>query len=194
MPTTRICDSAMEAVADVTDGASLLVHSFGPPQAWPTDCLLALAERGVRDLTVVCNTPAGGPTSLNVLADKGQIATLICSYVANPQFDTPVAQQVREGKIALEMVPQGTLIERVRAGGAGLAGFYTPTGSARRPRRARSCASSTAGRSSSSARSVPTTRCSRRTRRTRSGTSSTAAACATSGPRSRWRRRRRSPR
>lgn len=128
MATKRICDDAMEAVADVADGASLLVHSFGPPQAWPTDCLLALAARGVRDLTVVCNTPAGGPTSLNVLADKGQIAKLICSYVANPTFDTPIAQQVREGTIALEMVPQGTLVERVRAGGAGLAGFYTPTG------------------------------------------------------------------
>ncbi|HEV7731428.1 MAG TPA: 3-oxoacid CoA-transferase subunit A [Candidatus Binatia bacterium] len=128
MATKRVCASAMDAVADVGDGASLLVHSFGPPQAWPTDCLLALAERGVRDLTVICNTPAGGPTSLNILADKGQIAKLVCSYVANPTFDTAIGQQVREGKIALEMVPQGTLVERVRAGGAGLAGFYTPTG------------------------------------------------------------------
>ncbi len=48
MPTKQLCDSAHAAVADVPDGASLLVHSFGPPQAWPTDCLLALAERGVR--------------------------------------------------------------------------------------------------------------------------------------------------
>jgi 3-oxoacid CoA-transferase len=128
MPTTQLCDSALEAVADVGDGASLLVHSFGPPQAWPTDCLLALAERGVRDLTVICNTPAGGPSSLNVLADKKQIRKLVCSYVANPSFQTPIADQVQAGEIALEMVPQGTLIERVRAGGAGLAGFYTPTG------------------------------------------------------------------
>jgi 3-oxoacid CoA-transferase len=128
MPTKRLCDTAMDAVADVPDGAALLVHSFGPPQAWPTDCLLALAERGVRDLTVVCNTPAGGPTSLNVLAEKKQIRKLVCSYVANPSFDTPIAQQVRAGEIELEMVPQGTLVERVRAGGAGLAGFFTPTG------------------------------------------------------------------
>jgi 3-oxoacid CoA-transferase len=128
MPAARLCDSALEAVADVGDGTTLLVHSFGPPQAWPTDCLLALAERGVKDLTVVCNTPAGGPTSLNILADKRQIRTLVCSYVANPSFQTPIGDQVRDGLIALEMVPQGTLIERVRAGGAGLAGFYTPTG------------------------------------------------------------------
>ncbi|MCC6766355.1 MAG: 3-oxoacid CoA-transferase subunit A [Deltaproteobacteria bacterium] len=128
MPTTRICESAHAAVADITDGATLLVHSFGPPQAWPTDCLLALAERGVRDLTVVCNTPAGGPTSLNVLADKKQIRRLVCSYLASPAIPTAIAEQVRGGEIELEMVPQGTLIERIRAGGAGLAGFYTPTG------------------------------------------------------------------
>ena len=76
VPNKRICESALEAVADIPDGASILVHSFGPPQAWPTDCLLALAERGVNDLTVICNTPAGGPTSLNILADKKQIRKL----------------------------------------------------------------------------------------------------------------------
>lgn len=128
MPRKLRCASALDAVADVPDGASILVHSFGPPQAWPTDCLLALAERGVRDLTVICNTPAGGPTSLNVLAERKQIRRLICSYVSNPAFQTPIADQVAAGDIALEMVPQGTLVERVRAGGAGLAGFYTPTG------------------------------------------------------------------
>ncbi|HEY8517219.1 MAG TPA: 3-oxoacid CoA-transferase subunit A [Candidatus Binatia bacterium] len=128
MANKQICESARDAVADVHDGASILVHSFGPPQAWPTDCLLALAERGVRDLTVVCNTPAGGPTSLNVLADKKQIRKLICSYVASPSLTTPIAEQVKAGEIELEMVPQGTLIERVRAGGSGLAGFFTPTG------------------------------------------------------------------
>ncbi|HEX7408216.1 MAG TPA: hypothetical protein VF515_11290, partial [Candidatus Binatia bacterium] len=61
MAKKQICESARDAVADVGDGASILVHSFGPPQAWPTDCLLALAERNVKDLTVICNTPAGGP-------------------------------------------------------------------------------------------------------------------------------------
>lgn len=128
MATKTICDSAREAVADVPDGASLLVHSFGPPQAWPTDCLLALAERGVKDLTVVCNTPAGGPTSLCVLAAKKQIRKLVCSYVANPSMTTEISELVQQGEIEVEMVPQGTMIERIRAGGAGLAGFYTPTG------------------------------------------------------------------
>ena len=124
----QICDSARDAVADVHDGASILVHSFGPPQAWPTDCLLALAERGVKDLTVVCNTPGGGPTSVNILAEKRQIRKLVCTYVTSPTLKTPIAEQVTAGEIELEMVPQGTLIERIRCGGAGIAGFYTPTG------------------------------------------------------------------
>ncbi|HXQ22089.1 MAG TPA: 3-oxoacid CoA-transferase subunit A [Candidatus Acidoferrales bacterium] len=128
MAQKQICTTAHEAVADIRDGASLLVHSFGPPQAWPTDCLLALAERGVKDLTVICNTPAGGPTSLNILADKKQIRKLICSYVGSPSIPTEISELVKAGHIELEMVPQGTLVERVRAGGAGLAGFFTPTG------------------------------------------------------------------
>ncbi len=128
MASKQICTSAREAVADIPDGATLLVHSFGPPQAWPTDCLLALAERDVKDLTVICNTPAGGPTSLNILADKKQIRKVICSYLGAPTIPTPISEMVKAGEIELEMVPQGTLIERVRAGGAGLAGFFTPTG------------------------------------------------------------------
>ena len=128
MATKQICATALDAVADIGDGASILVHSFGPPQAWPTDCLLALAERGVKDLTIICNTPAGGPTSLNILADKKQIRKLICSYVGAPTMPSPISEMVKAKEIELEMVPQGTLIERVRAGGAGLAGFFTPTG------------------------------------------------------------------
>jgi 3-oxoacid CoA-transferase len=128
MAAKQLCDTAHAAVADVADGASILVHSFGPPQAWPTDCLLALADRGVKDLTVICNTPAGGPTSLNILADKKQIRKLICSYVGAPAMPSAISEMVKAGEIELEMVPQGTLVERVRAGGAGLAGFYTPTG------------------------------------------------------------------
>jgi 3-oxoacid CoA-transferase len=89
---------------------------------------LALAERGVQDLTVICNSPAGGPTSLNILAPKKQVRKLICSYVGAPAMPTEMSEMVKAGAIELEMVPQGTLIERVRAGGAGLAAFYTPTG------------------------------------------------------------------
>jgi 3-oxoacid CoA-transferase len=129
MAKKQICESAREAVADVGDGATLLVHSFGPPQAWPTDCLLAIAERGVKELTVITNTPSVGPTSLNILADQQQIRKVICSFVSSPSVpSSPISEQIKAGVIKLELVPQGTLIERVRAGGSGLAGFYTPTG------------------------------------------------------------------
>jgi 3-oxoacid CoA-transferase len=128
MPTKQICPTAHDAVADVRDGASILVHSFGPPWAWPTDLLLALQERGVRDLTVVCNTTSAGPSSLQILAEKKQIRKLICTYAILPVGPTPLSEQIRAGDIELEQVPQGTLSERVRAGGAGLGGFFTPVG------------------------------------------------------------------
>jgi 3-oxoacid CoA-transferase len=128
MAKKRICDTALEAVEDIQDGASILVQSFGPPQAWPTDLLLALRERRVQGLTIICNSPAGGPTSLQILAEFHQIRTLICTYAILPIGPTPISEQILAGEIALELVPQGTLTERVRAAGAGLAAFYTPTG------------------------------------------------------------------
>jgi 3-oxoacid CoA-transferase len=128
MATKRICETALEAVADVKDGDMLLVHSFGPPQAWPTDLLLALEERGVKDLTVVCNSTAAGPTSVQILAEKRQVRKLICTFAFLPVGPTPFSEQIRAGEVELELTPQGTMTERVRAGGAGLAGFYTPVG------------------------------------------------------------------
>jgi 3-oxoacid CoA-transferase A subunit len=125
---TRICESAREAVADVCDGDTLLVHSFGPPQAWPTDLLMALHEAGQKDLTVVCNSTAAGPTSVQILADKHQVRKLVCTFAVLPVGPTPFSEQIRKGEVELELTPQGTMVERVRAGGAGLAGFYTPVG------------------------------------------------------------------
>src|SRR4029434_10465913 len=80
------------------------------------------------DLTIICNSPAGGPTSLQILGELHQIRKLICTYAILPISPTPIADQIRAGRIEVELVPQGTLVERVRAGGAGLAAFYTPTG------------------------------------------------------------------
>src|SRR5512143_2613539 len=128
MARKRICETALEAVADVRDGASILVHSFGPPQAWPTDCLLALKQRGVRDLTIITNSPAAGPSSLQILAEDKQVRRLVCTFPAATFMMTPLTEQIRAGEVEVELVPQGTLVERVRAGGSGLAGFYTPTG------------------------------------------------------------------
>ena len=120
--------TAAEAVADIADGATVMIGGFGVIQGWPSSLIGALRARGSRDLTIICNTPGVGPTSPQQLAETGQIRTLIASYAAYPTQPTPMEAGIRAGRIAHELVPQGTLIERVRAGGAGLAAFYTPTG------------------------------------------------------------------
>ena len=124
----KVVANAREAVADVPDGATLLLGGFGVVQSWPTTLIQALREHGARDLTLVCNTPGVGPTSPQILAEAGLVRKLIASYAMYPKQQTPMAAGIRSGSIELELVPQGTLIERVRAGGAGLAAFYTPTG------------------------------------------------------------------
>jgi len=124
----KIADSAAAAVADIGDGARILLGGFGVIQGWPTSLIMALQRRGARDLTIICNTPGVGPTSPQVLAENNQITKLIASYAAYPTRPTPVEAAIKAGRIRLELVPQGTLIERVRAGGAGLPAFYTPTG------------------------------------------------------------------
>src|ERR1700687_2164551 len=124
----KVADSAAAAIADIPDGARLLLGGFGVIQGWPTSLITALHQRGVGDLTIICNTPGVGPTSPQILAENGQISRLIASYAAYPTRPTPVEAAIKAGRIALELVPQGTLIERVRAGGAGLPAVYTPTG------------------------------------------------------------------
>jgi 3-oxoacid CoA-transferase len=120
--------AAEAAVADIPDGATVMIGGFGVIQGWPASLIRALRERGSRDLTVICNTPGVGPTSPQQLAENGQISRIIASYAAYPTQPTAIAAGIKAGRIAHELVPQGTLIERVRAGGAGLAAFYTPTG------------------------------------------------------------------
>lgn len=120
--------SAADAVADIGDGATVMIGGFGVIQGWPASLIRALHRRGSRNLTIICNTPGVGPTSPQQLAENGQIGKIIASYLAYPTQPTPIADGIRSGAIAHELVPQGTLIERVRAGGAGLAAFYTPTG------------------------------------------------------------------
>ncbi|HJQ84102.1 MAG TPA: 3-oxoacid CoA-transferase subunit A [Candidatus Binatia bacterium] len=124
----KVVASAAAAVADVADGATLLFGGFGVVQGWPNSLLLALRAHGARDLTLVFNTPGVGPLSAQMLAEAGLVRKIVASFAAYPTRRTPIEDQIREGKIALELVPQGTLAERVRAGGAGIPAFYTPTG------------------------------------------------------------------
>ena len=122
----KVVPSAAAALAGVGDGARILIGGFGVVQGWPTSLIAALRERGVRDLTLICNTPGVGPTSPQILAD--QIGTLVATFAAYPTRPTPVEAAIKAGRIRLELVPQGTLVERVRAGGAGIPAFFTPTG------------------------------------------------------------------
>jgi 3-oxoacid CoA-transferase len=124
----KLVSSAATAVADIPDGASILFGGFGVVQSWTNSLLLALRDRGVRDLTVIFNTPGVGPLSAQMLAEAGLVRKVIASFAAYPTRRTPIEDQIQAGKIELELVPQGTLVERVRAGGAGIPAFYTPTG------------------------------------------------------------------
>ncbi|MFQ5668072.1 MAG: 3-oxoacid CoA-transferase [Candidatus Binatia bacterium] len=124
----KVADCAAAAIADIPDGASILLGGFGVIQGWPFSLIKGLHDRGTRGLTIICNTPGVGPTSPQILAENGQIRKLIASFAAYPTRPTPVETAIKAGTIELELVPQGTLVERVRAGGAGLPAFFTPTG------------------------------------------------------------------
>jgi len=117
---------AKEAVADIKDGATILVGGFGGAGT-PVELLHALVDQGARDLTVVNNNAGNGYVALAALIDAGRVRKMICSY---PRSSHPRAftEAYLAGRIELELVPQGTLSERLRAGGAGVPAFYTPTG------------------------------------------------------------------
>ncbi|MBI3541832.1 MAG: CoA transferase subunit A [Deltaproteobacteria bacterium] len=120
----RIYSNAKEATADIGDGATLLVGGFGLCGI-PENSIAALVERGVKNLTCVSNNCGVDDFGLGLLLKKKQIKKMIASYVGeNKTFEA----QLLAGELEVELNPQGTLAERVRAGGAGLGGFFTPTG------------------------------------------------------------------
>ncbi|MBI2606379.1 MAG: CoA transferase subunit A [Deltaproteobacteria bacterium] len=121
---SKVYKGADEAVADITDGAMLLVGGFGLCGI-PENCIDALARKGVKNLTCASNNCGVDDFGLGLLLRAKQIKKMISSYVGeNKNFE----QQVLAKEIEVELVPQGTLAERIRAAGAGIGGFYTPTG------------------------------------------------------------------
>ncbi|HEX7616985.1 MAG TPA: CoA transferase subunit A [Thermoanaerobaculia bacterium] len=117
-------DAAAEAVRDIPSGATLVVGGFGLCGI-PENLLGALAERDVSGLTCVSNNCGVDDWGLGILLSRKKIRKMISSYVGeNAEFE----RQYLAGELELEFCPQGTLAERMRAGGAGIAGFYTPTG------------------------------------------------------------------
>lgn len=123
---TQLCSSVDDAVAGIADGATVLVGGFGTT-GMPMELIDALIRQGASSLTVVANNAGNGDTGLAALLAKGRVRKVVCSFPR--QTDSWVFDDLyRNGRIELEVVPQGTLAERIRAGGAGIGAFYSPTG------------------------------------------------------------------
>ena len=123
---TEVCATTDEAVAGIEDGMTVLVGGFGLA-GMPSALIDALIRQGATNLTVVCNNAGNGDTGLAALLAAGRVRKVVCSFPR--QSDSWVFDQLyREGRIELELVPQGNLAERMRAAGAGIGAFYCPTG------------------------------------------------------------------
>ncbi len=122
----KIANSTAEALSGVRDGATVLIGGFGTAGI-PNELIDGLIAQGARDLTVVNNNAGNGDTGLAALLKTGRVRKIICSFPR--QADSFVFDELyRSGKIELELVPQGNLAERLRAAGAGVGAFFTPTG------------------------------------------------------------------
>ena len=122
----KLFASAEAALADVHDGATVMIGGFGTA-GLPSELIDALIARGSRELTIVNNNAGNGDTGLAALLAAGQVRKIVCSFprqADSHHFDA----LYRSGKVDLELVPQGNLAERIRAAGAGIGGFFTPTG------------------------------------------------------------------
>lgn len=122
----KISDSLQSAVAGVHDGATILIGGFGNA-GMPSELIDALIEQGARDLTIVSNNAGNADTGLAALLKAKRVRKIICSFPR--QTDSWVFDGLyRAGEIELELTPQGNLAERIRTAGAGIGGFFTPTG------------------------------------------------------------------
>ena len=122
----KLRTSVVEALADIHDGATIMIGGFGGA-GQPAELIDGLIAHGARELVIVNNNAGNGDTGLAALLKNGQVRKIICSFPR--QADSHVFDALyRAGKLELELVPQGNLAERIRAAGAGIGGFFTPTG------------------------------------------------------------------
>jgi len=117
--------NAAEAVADVSDGATIMVGGFGEAGS-PVELIHALIDQGASNLTIISNNTGSGEVGLAALLKARRVTKVVCSFPRTAN-STVFPELYREGFTELELVPQGTLAERIRAGGAGIPAFYTPT-------------------------------------------------------------------
>jgi len=120
----KVVRDAREAVSDVQNGATIMMGGFGLCGI-PENLILALRDKGVRDLTIISNNAGIDDFGIGLLLQTRQVKKMISTYVGENQL---FERLVLSGELEIELVPQGTFAERIRAGGAGIAGFYTPTG------------------------------------------------------------------
>jgi 3-oxoacid CoA-transferase len=125
----KVCASPEDALADLHDGASIAVSGFGTSYGFACSLLVAARDKGVRNLTLVGNAlGAVGQLRGMLLVASGQVSKLIVSFTSRPGMRTPADDLIEAGDIDVELVPQGILVERMRAAGAGIPAFYSPTG------------------------------------------------------------------
>jgi 3-oxoacid CoA-transferase A subunit len=136
MAINKVWASCSEAVADIPNGASIMIGGFGGRGGIPRNLLMALRDQGAKNLTLIGNAPFIGMIQnerwidANILLEKKQVRKVIASYPIHPSVTRRnlLEKQVLEGEVELEVMPQGNFVERIRAGGGGIAGFYTPIG------------------------------------------------------------------
>jgi len=133
----KIFPSFEEAISDIRDGATIMMHGFAGPGGAPQNLIRAVADKNVKELTLICCNFVFGLTLKNVIAppllvENKQVKKAITSVATVSRIrgvsETALERAIRSGEVEVELVPQGTLAERIRAGGAGLGGFYTPVG------------------------------------------------------------------
>ena len=143
---SKVSESGLDAVRDIVDGSAVMIDGFAGPGGMAHYLLVALRDHGAKELTIISNTAGiarvvnfGTPPGRlaidhSILIENNQVRKAIASYPVSPSASRPSAFEIayKQGDVELELVPQGTLAERLRAGGAGIGAFYTPTGAGTR--------------------------------------------------------------
>src|SRR5512134_1047031 len=124
----KVFASPEQSIADIPDGATIAIAGFSVGHRFATSLILALRDKGTKELCLVCNSLGDpGATRGQILAENRQVKKLIAAFSVRPGTPTASEAQIAAGEMEVELVPQGILVERCRAGGAGIPAFYSPT-------------------------------------------------------------------
>ena len=124
----KVYASPEQAIADIPDGATIAIAGFGVAHRFANSLIVALRDKGTKELCLVCNSLGDpGATRGQILAESKQVKKLVAAFSVRPGTPTASEEQIGAGEMAVELVPQGILVERCRAGGAGIPAFYSPT-------------------------------------------------------------------